>query len=147
MAADSENEASAVTPEDMTQFMRMAFPGGEHAGTVVEARRDFIRMSFNPHPKQLRPEGMVTGPVQMALADIAAYLVIFTRTGIVLGAMTTNLNMNFLRPCMGAPVWAEARILRLGRTTVISEVQVRGNDMDKPSAHAIVTYALPQERG
>jgi uncharacterized protein (TIGR00369 family) len=58
-------------------------------------------------------------------------------------ALTSNLNISFLRPCLGPVVHAEARVLKAGRTSAVLEVSIRGESA-KPSAHAIVTYAIPQ---
>ena len=45
----------------------------------------------------LRPGGTVAGPVLMALADYAVYGAIISRAGSMVHAVTSNLNINFLR--------------------------------------------------
>ena len=45
----------------------------------------------------LRPGGTIAGPVLMALADYAMYAVTLSMAGRVALAVTTNLNINFLR--------------------------------------------------
>jgi len=85
----------------------------------------------------------VSGPTQMGLADQAAYAAIFTKLGIVPMAVTSNLNINFLRPCKGDWVEADAHIIKLGRTLAVIEVNVRGSSSDKVSSQSIVNYSLP----
>ena len=47
--------------------------------------------------QMLRPGGTVSGPTLMALADFAMYVVLLSAIGPVGLAVTTNLNINFLR--------------------------------------------------
>jgi len=111
--------------------------------TVMEPGRAVIRLEANE--THLRPGGYVSGPTQMSLCDTAAYMAIMTLTGLEPMAVTSNLNINFLRPCIGHVVIAEGRIMKLGQALAIIEVDVRIEHADKPSSHAIVTYALPRK--
>ncbi|MEL6664190.1 MAG: PaaI family thioesterase [Pseudomonadota bacterium] len=93
----------------------------------------------------LRPGGYVSGPTQMSLADTSTYAAIFTRMGIVPMAVTTSLNMSFLRPLITQVAIADAKLIKLGRTLAVAEVGIRGEGSSAPASHAIVTYALPRE--
>ncbi|MEL6831312.1 MAG: PaaI family thioesterase, partial [Pseudomonadota bacterium] len=93
----------------------------------------------------LRPGGYINGPTQMAIADSAAYIAIFTRIGITPMALTSNLNINFLRPCVGDAVIAEAHLIKLGRTLAVITVDIKAEGSDKLSSHAVVNYTLPRE--
>ena len=73
----------------------------------------------------LRPGGTVSGPTLMALADFAMYVVLLSAIGPVGLAVTTNLNINFLRK--GAPgqdVLAAAKLLKLGKRLAVGEVNL-----------------------
>ncbi|MEO0786850.1 MAG: PaaI family thioesterase, partial [Pseudomonadota bacterium] len=87
----------------------------------------------------------VSGPTQMSLADTSTYAAIFTRMGIVPMAVTTSLNMSFLRPLITQVAIADAKLIKLGRTLAVAEVGIRGEGSSAPASHAIVTYALPRE--
>ncbi len=52
---------------------------------------------FMPMRNICRPGGTVSGPSLFALADVAAYAAILAHIGPVALAVTTNLNINFLR--------------------------------------------------
>src|SRR3546814_12246484 len=56
-----------------------------------------LRMAMPVGEQNLRPGGTVSGPTMMAMADCAAYLLILGLIGPVALAVTTNLNINFLR--------------------------------------------------
>ncbi|NNU16062.1 PaaI family thioesterase [Parvularcula sp. ZS-1/3] len=133
---------SAVSPAEAEAFLRASFEGGKPP-RVLEMERDRVVLRLDCGPGQLRPGGFVSGPTQMALADTAAYLAVFTRRGIEPMALTSNLSINFLRPCPSSWLEAEARVLKFGRSTVVTEVTMRGEASDKAVSHAVVTYAMP----
>ena len=59
--------------------------------------------------------------------------------------MTSNLNINFLRPCIGEVVVADAKIMKIGQALAVMDVDVRIEGAAKAASHAIVTYALPRK--
>jgi uncharacterized protein (TIGR00369 family) len=96
---------------------------------------------------ELRPGGTVSGPVMMALADVALYVAILARIGIVPLAVTTNLSINFLRkPRADRRVVARCRLMKLGKTLAVGEVWIYSEGEEEPVAHATGTYAIPRDR-
>jgi uncharacterized protein (TIGR00369 family) len=132
-----------VTSEELNFFFERAFPGLGERPQVVSAEEGRLVLRLRTDEGHLRPGGFVSGPTQMALADQAAYAALFTVTGIVPMALTSNLNINFLRPCLGPLVEADAKVLKAGRSNAVMEVAV-GGEGGKNSAHAVVTYAMPR---
>jgi acyl-coenzyme A thioesterase PaaI-like protein len=64
----------------------------------------------------LRPGRTVSGPTLMALADFAMYVVLLSAIGPIGLAVTTNLNINFLRKGEpGQDVLAASLVRRLAR--------------------------------
>ena len=135
---------SKVSIEELGAFFNKAF-GGRNVvppnTTIVEDGRAVVH--FDVTEDNIRPGNYISGPTQMQLADHAAYIAVFTKIGIVPMAVTSNLNINFLRPCKGASLQADARILKIGRTLAVIEVEIRGESSDKVSSHAVVTYSIP----
>ena len=81
----------------------------------------------------------------MTLADVALYIAILARIGIVPLAVTTNLSINFLRkPRADRRVVARCRLMKLGKTLAVGEVSIYSEGEDEPVAHAVGTYALPR---
>jgi len=136
---------SKISVDQVNDFLEKAFEGREGITrpliTTMEDGRAVVRLDINKD--HIRPGGYVSGPTQMGLADQAAYAAIFTKLGIVPMAVTSNLNINFLRPCKGDWVEADAQIIKLGRTLAVIEVNVRGSSSDKVSSQSIVNYSLP----
>ena len=91
----------------------------------------------------LRPGGTVSGPTQMGLADGAAYALILAHIGPVALAVTSSLNIAFLRKPQPADLVADATFLKLGRKLAVVDVRLRSEGSDDPIAQATVTYAIP----
>lgn len=102
-----------------------------------------VRMRMPVDYDNLRPGGTVSGPSMFTLADCAFYVAVLAMIGRKALAVTTNLNINFLRKPPEADLVAEARILKLGRTLATGDVSVFSDGIADPVAHATVTYAIP----
>ncbi|WP_026940529.1 PaaI family thioesterase [Hellea balneolensis] len=136
---------SKVSAQDMNQFFKENFTGNRGAiPDITLAKPDHIIMEAAMDDSNLRPGGFVSGPTQMALADHIAYAVIFTRLGITPMALTSNLNIDFLRPLQDEIVHIEGKMVKLGRSLAVIAVNIRGKNSKKLSSRATVTYALPQ---
>ena len=95
-------------------------------------------------PGELRPGGTVSGPVLMAVADVALYVAILGRIGIVPLTVTTSLTINFLRkPSAERDIVGVCRLMKVGRTLAVGEVHLYSDGLDAPVAHVVGTYAIP----
>lgn len=100
-------------------------------------------MMLIPGAETIRPGNIVSGPTLMGLADVAAYAVILAHIGPVAMAVTNTLNINFLRACRREPVYADARLLKLGRRLATVDVQIWQDTELRLVAQASAGYALP----
>ena len=88
-----------------------------------------------------RPGGSVAGPVQFALADVAAYaLILASRKDEA--AVTVDLTINFLRPAMILPLVAVASPLRGGRRLFTADIRITEEATSRLVSQATTTYAL-----
>lgn len=135
---------AAVTAAEFQSLVRDAVPIVrlmEPEVLRLEAGAVTLRAPFKPD--FLRPGGTVSGPVLMALADIAMYALVMSRLGPVELAVTTHLNMAFLRKPPQEAVLAEGKLLRIGRRLAFGDVLLFAEGDPEPVAQASVTYALP----
>ena len=96
---------------------------------------------------ELRPGGTVSGPVLMTVADVALYAAILGEIGIVPLAVTTNLNINFMRrPAAGKAIIGASKLIKLGRSLAVGEVLLYSQGASELVAHAVGTYSIPQYR-
>jgi len=93
----------------------------------------------------LRPGGIISGPTQMAVADRVAYAVILAHIGIVPMAVTSNLNISFLRGVEARDFFADARLIKLGRRLATVDVHLWQDDPENIAAQSTVTYAIPHQ--
>jgi uncharacterized protein (TIGR00369 family) len=131
--------------EALNAFLARTFPHAPEGsrGLVVEAAPGRVVMRLDGGERMLRPGGVVSGPTMMGLADSAVYALVLAHIGEVPMAVTTSLNIHFLRPARAGAVTADARLLRLGRRIATAEVSIWTEGPDRIAAHAVVAYALP----
>ncbi len=135
---------SLITQEE---FEELAINHVPFVGTLgirvehIEAGKAIIRMPFRED--FIRPGGTVSGPVQMALADLVMYAVVMSLIGRVELAVTTNLTCNFLRRPHPADLIGEGQILKLGKRLAVGEVVLYSEGDPSPVAHVTCTYSIP----
>jgi acyl-coenzyme A thioesterase PaaI-like protein len=82
----------------------------------------------------------------MMLADTAMYAAILTTMGAVILAVTTNLNINFLRkPEPDKDLVGESWLMKVGKRLIVGEVIIYSQDDPEPVAHATCTYSIPPD--
>ncbi|MEH6626416.1 MAG: PaaI family thioesterase [Motiliproteus sp.] len=133
-----------MTIEEMELFLREHFPQGLNYGRVDSISPLGATLRLTPTEAHLRPGGTVSGPVMMALADVAMYVALLGEIGPVPLAVTTNLNINFLqRPLADADILAQAKLLKLGKRLAVGEVTLCSEGEKMPVAHVTCTYSIP----
>ena len=131
--------------EALNAFLARAFPEAdvELMPKVVEvaAGRILVRQAFAS--RALRPGGLISGPTQMALADMAAYALVLAHIGEVAMAVTTSLTIHFLRGAKPGDLFAEATLLKLGRRIATADILIWSESRERAAAKATVAYAIP----
>lgn len=127
---------------ELNAFLKTEFPQNPCTVEAVGGRGATVR-----HPighGELRPGGTVSGPVMFTLADVSLYVAILGEIGIVPLAVTTNLNINFVRkPAATADLIGVCKLIKLGRTLAVGEVSIYSEGQSDMVAHAVGTYAIP----
>ncbi len=133
---------------ELQSFLEREFPQMAPLNLVIRSfDGSLLRLACSIGEAQLRPGGTVSGPTMMALADCAAYLLLLGQIGPVALAVTTNLNINFLRKPEPVGLYADARMLKRGKSLAIMDIGIFSEAVtDGPVAHATVTYAIPPAR-
>ena len=131
--------------QQLNEFFAEAFPDSTALVEQVGDKGALIRQPIDR--RHLRPGGTVSGPTMMMLVDMALYAATLGEIGLQPMAVTTNLNINFLRmPSAEADMLAECKLHKVGRTLVVGEVSLFSEGQDEPVAHAVGTYAIPPKR-
>lgn len=133
-----------MTADEIHAFLAEHFPQISHLDMQIEdIRRNGITVRVPYADQHLRPGGTISGPTMMALADAGTYLAILAQLGPVALAVTTNLNINFLRKPGKTDIVAECDLLKLGKRLAVGEVTIYSLGDDEPVAHATLTYSIP----
>ena len=138
-----------MTREQIETLLAKEFPQAFHPGSglsiedvgfgTAKVRQAYLK-------RLIRPGGTISGPTMMALADFAMYVAVFSAAGPVPLAVTTNLNINFLRRPGQADIIAEARLLKHGKRLVVGEVEIVSEGSAELVAHVTATYSVPPAR-
>lgn len=136
-----------MTPKtEIADFLAAAFPQSKCVVLDVGNASATIR-----HPvgvEELRPGGTVAGPVLMAVADVALYVALLGEIGIVPLAVTTSLNINFLRkPAADRAVVGVCKMIKVGKSLAVGEVSLYSEGLPDVVAHAVGTYSIPKSGG
>lgn len=136
-----------MTVAELEAFYATHFPQlDSHRFKIEEVTGGGVRLRLLYHDLHLRPGGTISGPSLMALADSAMYSLLLAMIGPVALAVTTNLNINFLRKPAPVDVIAKAEMLKLGQRLAVGSVTMFSDGDDEPVAHATVTYSIPPQK-
>jgi acyl-coenzyme A thioesterase PaaI-like protein len=130
------------TKAEITEFLAIEFPQTKCVVEAVGNRGATISHAIGVN--ELRPGATVSGPVLMAVADIALYVAILGEIGIVPLTVTTSLTINFMRkPSASGPIVGVCKLMKLGRSLAVGEVALYSAGQSEPVAHVVGTYSIP----
>lgn len=129
--------------EEIRQLIADRFPEASVFTEITELGPGFMALRLPFRNEFLRPGGTISGPVLMMLADTGAYYLILAHLGPVLLAVTTSLNINFIRKPSAEAVLAELRLLKLGKQLAVVDVHIKNEASGLLVAQATVTYSIP----
>ena len=136
-----------MSAAEVTAFLDREFPQllSGHGRFVIESVGPMaarVRLVYDE--RHLRPGGTLSGPSMFGLCDVSLYIAILAQSGPVSLAVTTNLNINFLRKGLpGQDVVAAAKLLKLGKRLAVGEVSLLSGSSPDPIAHVTATYSIP----
>lgn len=110
---------------------------------VLDARPDdgWIRVGFDGKPEFRNPAGYIQGGFLTAMLDDTMGPAVFVATEGALYTVTIDMNVSFLNPAKPGPLFGEAMIVQLGKTTGFLEGRLADAD-DVILARATATVRL-----
>ena len=109
---------------------------------TVGSRQARVRLRFTE--RSVRPGGTISGPTMFTLADFSIYVALIATLGAQgIPALTTNLNITFLKRPEQGDFIAQTRIIRLGQRLAYADVGLMMDGADEMVAHATGSYAIP----
>jgi uncharacterized protein (TIGR00369 family) len=139
--------APALSADEIAKLLHEEFPQAFFPGcglTLERVEYASVRVRRVFQEDYLRPGGTISGPTMMELADFAMYVAVLSAIGPQPLAVTTNLNINFLRKPARADLLADAKLMKIGKRLAVGEVAIFSDGADDPVAHVTATYSIPQ---
>ena len=137
--------APAMTADEIAKLLHEVFPQGFYPGCGLMIERvEYADVRLRRHFQEgsIRPGGTISGPTMMELADFAMYVAVFSAIGPQPLAVTTNLNINFLRKPGKGDLTADARLMKVGKRLVVGEVTICSAGASELVAHVTSTYSI-----
>ncbi|NOR62594.1 MAG: hotdog fold thioesterase [Rhodobacteraceae bacterium] len=132
-----------MTVSEMNAFFAAEFPEVCNGYVVRELPAMGAIVDKLSNERDLRPGGTLSGAAIFELADLAFYVATLAMIGPKALTVTTSASINYMRKPEAGGMWAEARILKLGRALSVGDVMLYSNAHDKPVAHANITFSIP----
>jgi uncharacterized protein (TIGR00369 family) len=139
-------KAPLLTVDDLVRLLSAEFPQmlDAHSGLTIEQVSyggAVLRQAFRE--RLLRPGDTISGATIMALGDYAIYVALLASIGWTPLAVTTSLNVNFLRKPPRGDLLAQCRMLKIGKRLAVGEVAIRGAGEEDLVAQVSATYSVP----
>jgi uncharacterized protein (TIGR00369 family) len=106
-----------------------------------DVRRGRVTLEMRAERRFLQAHGRVHGGVIALLADTAAALAVYTAVPPRSRVLTLEMKINFLAGVESGAIAARGKVLRVGRSTGVSECEVR-DSRGRLDAKALVTVAI-----
>ena len=131
---------------ELKEFLLNAYPQifDMYPGFSVErVAPGLVDVVMETDERHIRAGGTISGPTIFSLADMGGYACVLSHIGREALAVTTHLNLNFMRKAPPGPMLARYRILKLGKRLMVFDSQITSIGSDDLVAHATGTYAIP----
>lgn len=141
--------APAVSADELTHRLSAEFPqvwSSLSGLSIEEVWSGGCRLRQAFREQSLRPGATISGATIMALGDYAVYVAVLATIGWEPLAVTTSLNVNFLRKPGRSDLLADCDLIKVGKRLVVGEVMIREAGEDEPIAHLTSTYSVPPRR-
>ncbi len=143
------NLKPVLNAAEVNALMASVYPQLNDQFTFYEALEVFpggCTVRLNADARHLRPGGTVSGPSLFTLADIGGYVCVLSHAGPDALSVTTNLNINFMRKAEAGPIDGHCRILKLGKSLMVFDIDIVAGPEGHTVAHATGTYSIPPKR-
>ncbi len=132
-----------MTEDELQTLLEKTLPAADLHGLFVEECQDQdVRLRFPFDARFLGPGDIFSGPALLSFADTALYAAVQAAIGVAEIALTSNLNVTFLKPAEAADVVALARVIRKGRRTAHAEAWLFSHAAIDPMLHATASLAI-----
>lgn len=138
-----------MTAAELNDYIAEVFPQilDQYPSYRVEkVEPGFVHLQIDTDARHIRAGGTVSGPTLFAFADMGGYACVLSHVGKQALAVTTNLNINFMRKADPGRLDGYCRILKLGKRLMVFDIEIVRGDRGNIIAQASGTYAIPPSK-
>ena len=138
-----------MTADEVNGLLKSVYPQLNNdlpAYSAIEVFPGGCTVRLNATEHHLRPGDTVSGPSLFTLADIGGYVCVLSHAGPDALSVTTNLSINFMRKAEAGPIDGHCRILKLGKSLMVFDIDMTAGPDSQTIAHAVGTYSIPPKR-
>jgi uncharacterized protein (TIGR00369 family) len=143
------NLEPVMTASEVNDLIASAYPQLNEDYKAYETLEVFAGgciVRLNADERHLRPGGTVSGPCLFTLADIGGYACVLSHAGPDALSVTVSLTINFMRKAEPGPIEGHCRILKLGKSLMVFEIDMVAGPDGQTVANATGTYSIPPKR-
>lgn len=133
-----------ITAEEFNEIKHADAPFTEYYNFGIEEigyASCVVRLPYDI--KHVRPGGTICGPAMFALADFSMWLAVLSAVGKVPLAVTTNMNINFLRKPAETDLLCHTKLIKIGKRLAVGDMTLLAEGDVEPCAHVTGTYSIP----
>jgi uncharacterized protein (TIGR00369 family) len=143
--ADLTPKLTAAAVNDLMNSVYPQLNEGQTAYETIDVFAGGCTVRLNATERHLRPGGTVSGPSLFTLADIGGYACVLSHAGPDALSVTVNLDINFMRKAEAGPIDGHCRILKLGKSLMVFDIDIVAGPEGETVAHATGTYSIPRK--
>jgi len=110
--------------------------------TIGSISRGSVEIALRPSPATSQQHGFVHGGIVSAVADTAAGYSALSIMPPGTGVLTVEFKINFVSPAIGDRIIARARVLKPGRTLVLTQAEVFAETAGKEKLIALLVGTM-----
>jgi uncharacterized protein (TIGR00369 family) len=129
---------------ELQNYLHAIYPQTKSRFTVQRLEEGTLEMLMHMTENDVRPGGTISGPSIFMLVDCAFYALTLSLIGKEALAVTTNININFVRKATQKELLCHTRMLKFGKQLCVGDALVYSDEL--LIAQASITYAIPPNR-
>ena len=126
---------------DLQDYLHKIYPQTKSRFSVLKLTEGELEMLMHVTDHDLRPGSTISGPSIFTLVDCAFYALVLSLIGKEALAVTTNVNINFVKKTPQQDLLCHTRMLKFGKQLCVGDAFVYSGKV--LVAQASLTYAIP----
>ena len=126
---------------DLQDYLHEIYPQTKSRFSISKLTEGELEMTMHISDQDLRPGHTISGPSIFTLVDCAFYALTLSLIGREALAVTTNVNINFVKKPSQQDLLCRTRMLKFGKQLCVGDAFVFSGSI--LVAQASLTYAIP----